>query len=110
MSLDDRLLQINQSLRLFHSGGDMMFPVKEVCGGKELVDKYPSSLYLTILVIIHLVLDLPQGQLQGDGSLRRGGILTGTGYMSLAEQRMWGEHWQTQSGYRIHKTQGGWGG
>jgi hypothetical protein len=57
----------------------MMFPVWEVCGGKGLVDKYLSSLYLTILVIIHWVLDLPQGHLQGCGGLRRGGVLTETG-------------------------------
>jgi hypothetical protein len=31
-----------------------MFPVEEVCGGKGLIDKYPSSsLYLAFLVIIH---------------------------------------------------------
>jgi hypothetical protein len=30
-----------------------MFPVEEVCGRKWLVDKCLSSLYLTILVIIH---------------------------------------------------------
>jgi hypothetical protein len=56
-----------------------MFPVQEVCGGKGLVDKYPSSLYLTILVIIYWALKLPQGHLQGGGGLRRGGVLTGTG-------------------------------
>jgi hypothetical protein len=47
VSLDDRLHQINQGLRLFHEGGVMMFPVEEFCDGKGLVDKYPSSsLYL----------------------------------------------------------------
>jgi hypothetical protein len=36
----------------------MMFPVEEVCGGKGLVDKcLPSSLYLTMLVIIHWASD-----------------------------------------------------
>jgi hypothetical protein len=31
-----------------------MFPVEEVCGGKGLIDKYPSSsLYLIFLVITH---------------------------------------------------------
>jgi hypothetical protein len=43
VSLDDRLHQINQSLRPFHEGGGMGFPVEEVCGGKGLIDKYPSS-------------------------------------------------------------------
>jgi hypothetical protein len=57
----------------------MMVPVQEACGGKGLVDKYLSSLYLTILVIIHWMLDLPQGHLQGVGGLRRGGDLMGTG-------------------------------
>jgi hypothetical protein len=53
MSLDDRLHQISQSLRLFYEGGGMMLPVEEVCCGKRQVDKYPSSsLYLTIWVII----------------------------------------------------------
>jgi hypothetical protein len=57
----------------------MIFPV-EVCGGKELIDKYPSSsLYSAFLVIIHGALGFPQGQLQGSRSLRRGGILTETG-------------------------------
>jgi hypothetical protein len=38
----------------------MMFPVEEVCGGKGLIDKYPSSfLYLAFLVIIHGALDFP---------------------------------------------------
>jgi hypothetical protein len=32
----------------------MMFPFEEVCGGKGLIDKCPSSsLYLAFLVIIH---------------------------------------------------------
>jgi hypothetical protein len=38
-----------------------MFPVEEVCGDKGLIDKYLSSLYLTILVIIHGALGFPQG-------------------------------------------------
>jgi hypothetical protein len=53
-----------------------MFPVGEVCGGKGLVDKCPSSsLSLIFLVIIHGALDFPQGS----GSLGRGGVLTETG-------------------------------
>jgi hypothetical protein len=59
VSLDGRLHQINQSLRLFREGGGVMFPVEEVCGGKGLIDKYPSSsLYLVFLVIIHGALSL----------------------------------------------------
>jgi hypothetical protein len=34
-------------------GVGMMLPVEEVCGGKGLVDKCPSSLHLVFLVIIH---------------------------------------------------------
>jgi hypothetical protein len=65
-----------------------MFPVQEVCGGKWLVDKCPpSSLYLTILAIIYWALDLPQGYLQGGGSLRRRGVLTETGWVPPIE---WG--------------------
>jgi hypothetical protein len=31
-----------------------MFPAEEICGGKGLIDKFPSSsLYLAFLVIIH---------------------------------------------------------
>jgi hypothetical protein len=45
MGLNDRLNQINQSLRFFCEGGGMMFPVEEVCSGKGLVDKcLPSPL------------------------------------------------------------------
>jgi hypothetical protein len=44
-------------------------------------------LYLTILVIIHWGLDLPQGHLQGGGSLSREGVLMETGWMPLIE---WG--------------------
>jgi hypothetical protein len=85
VSLDDRLHQINQSLRLFCEGV-MIFPNQEVCGGKGLVDKCPlSSLYLTILVMIHWSLGLPQKHLQGGGGLRRGEILTETGWMPLIE-------------------------
>jgi hypothetical protein len=74
VSLDDRLHQINQGLRLFHEGGVMMFPVEEFCDGKGLVDKYPSSsLYVTVQVIIHWALGFPQGYLKGNGTLRRGG-------------------------------------
>jgi hypothetical protein len=44
----------------------MMFPVEEICDGKGLTDKYPSSsLYLAFLVITHGALDFPQGHLQG---------------------------------------------
>jgi hypothetical protein len=72
VSLDDRLNQINQSLRLFHEGGNMMLPVEEVCGGKGLIDKCPSSsLYLAFLVIIHGTLGFPQGHLQGSWNLER---------------------------------------
>jgi hypothetical protein len=50
-----------------------VLPVKEVCGGEGLVDECsPSSLYLTMLVIIYLALDLSQGHLQGGGSQGRG--------------------------------------
>jgi hypothetical protein len=78
--LDDRLHQINQSLEFFSEGGDMLFPVEEVCGGKGLIDKCPSfSLNLAFLVIIHGALGFLQGHLQGNGSLMRGGVLTETG-------------------------------
>jgi hypothetical protein len=51
----------------------MVLPTKEVCGGKGLVDECsPSSLYLTMLVIIYLALDLSQGHLQGGGFQERG--------------------------------------
>jgi hypothetical protein len=41
--------------------------------GKRMVDKcLPSSLYLTMLVIIYWALDLSQGHLQGGGSQRGG--------------------------------------
>jgi hypothetical protein len=80
VSLDDRLHQINQSLRLFCEGGVVMVPVEEVCGGKGLIDKcLPSSLYLASLVIIHGALGFPQGRLQGSSCLRRGGILMENG-------------------------------
>jgi hypothetical protein len=60
-----------------------MFPVEEVCGGKGLVDECsPSSLYLTILVIIHWALNLPQEHLQG---CRREGVLAETGWMPPIE-------------------------
>jgi hypothetical protein len=37
----------------------VVLPIKEVCGDEEVVDEcLPSSLYLTMLVIIYLVLDL----------------------------------------------------
>jgi hypothetical protein len=58
----------------------MMFPVEEVCAGKGLVDKCPSSsLYWAFLVIIHGFLGFPQGHLQGSRSLRRGGVLMENG-------------------------------
>jgi hypothetical protein len=51
----------------------MVLPILEVCGGKRLVDKcLPSSLYLTMLVIIYWDLDLSQGHLQGAGLWSRG--------------------------------------
>jgi hypothetical protein len=86
VSLGDRLHQVNQSLRLFHEGGGMMFPIEEVCGGKGPMDKYlSSSLNLTIWVITHWALGFPQGHLQGSGSQRRGGVLTETGQMPPIE-------------------------
>jgi hypothetical protein len=66
VSLNDGL---PQSLRLFHEGGGVVLPVKEVHGGERLVDKCsPSSFYVTMLVIICLALDLSQGHLQSSGS------------------------------------------
>jgi hypothetical protein len=64
---------------------------------------------LAFLVIIHGALGFPQGHLQGSWSLRRGGVLTVTGWMTLIEWRMWGQHWWTQSGYGVHRTQRGQG-
>jgi hypothetical protein len=62
VSLDDRLHQINQSLRLFLEGGGMMFPVEKVCSGKGLTHKCSSSsFYLAFLVIIHGALGIPSG-------------------------------------------------
>jgi hypothetical protein len=58
----------------------MMFPVEEICGSKELIERYASSsLYLAFLVIIHGTLGFLQGHLQGIRSLRRGGVLIETG-------------------------------
>jgi hypothetical protein len=75
VSLNDRLHQLNQSLRFSCEGWGM-----KVCGGKGLIDKYPSSsLYLAFLVIICGALGFPQGRLQGSRNLRRGGVLTETG-------------------------------
>jgi hypothetical protein len=83
----------------------MMFPVEEVCGGKGLIDKcLPSSLYLAFLVIIHVDLGFLQGHLHASGNVRRGGVLTETGQMFPIKWGMWGEHWWTQSGYRVLKT------
>jgi hypothetical protein len=83
----------------------MMFPVEEVCGGKGLIDKYPSpSLYSAFLVIIHRDLGFPQGHLQGSWSLKRGGVFTEPGQMLSIEWGMWGEHWWTQSGYKVLRT------
>jgi hypothetical protein len=31
VSMDGRMHQVNQSLRLFHKGEGMMFPVEEIC-------------------------------------------------------------------------------
>jgi hypothetical protein len=71
MSLDDGLHSINQGMRLFHEGGCMVFPIKEVCDGEGLIDKcWPSSLYLTMLVIIYWAMDLSQEHLQDAGSQR----------------------------------------
>jgi hypothetical protein len=51
----------------------MVLPIREVCGGEELVDECsPSSLYLTMLVIICFSLGLSQGHLQGNGFWGRG--------------------------------------
>jgi hypothetical protein len=83
----------------------MMLPVEEVCGGKGLIDKYPSpSLYLTFLVIIHRALDFLHGHLQVSWSLRREGVLMETGQMLSIEC---GKHWWTRTGYRVFRTQGG---
>jgi hypothetical protein len=57
-----------------------------------------------MLVIIHQASDLPH--LQGDGSLKRGGVLVETGWMSLIEWGMWGENWQTWRSNGVHRTQG----
>jgi hypothetical protein len=57
---------------------------------------------LTILVITHWALDLPQGHLQGSGSLRRGGVLAETGWMPPIEWGMW-------SGHGVPRIQGGQG-
>jgi hypothetical protein len=65
-------------------------------------------LYLTIRVIISWALGLPQGHLHGGGSLRTGGVLTETS-IQLIEWGMWGENWGTQSGYGVHRIQGGQG-
>jgi hypothetical protein len=64
---------------------------------------FAISLYLTILVIIHWPLDLPQGHLLGSGSLRRGGVLVEPGWMALIEWGMWGENWRSWSGHGIHR-------
>jgi hypothetical protein len=57
-----------------------MFLVEEVCGRKELVDKYlSSSLYLASQVITHGVLGFPQCHLKGSWILMRGGVLMETG-------------------------------
>jgi hypothetical protein len=88
----------------------MVFPVEEVCGGKWLVDECPpSSLYLTVLVIIYWVSGFPQGHLQSSGSLRRKGVLAGTGSVPPIEWGMWGENWRTWSGFGVHRTPGGQG-
>jgi hypothetical protein len=87
-----------------------MLPVVEVCGGRWLIEKYPSSsLYLAFLIIIPGTQDFTQGHLQGSWILRRGRILMESGQMLSIEWGMWGENWWTQSGYRVHRTQGGQG-
>jgi hypothetical protein len=63
-------------------------------------------LYLTMLVITHKASDLPQGNLQDGGSLRRGGVLAGTDWMPLIEWGMRSENWQMWSGHEVHRTQG----
>jgi hypothetical protein len=88
----------------------MMFPVEEVCGGKGVKDKYPSSsLYLAFLVIIHGALGFPQGHLKSYWSLRKGGVLLVISQMFSIKWEMWGEHWWTQSTYRVHRIQGSHG-
>jgi hypothetical protein len=90
VSLDDRLHQINQSLRFFYERGSMMLPVEEVCGSKGLINKYlSSSLDLTFLIIIYGALGFPQGHLQGSWSLRRGRVLTVISQMLLIKWEMW---------------------
>jgi hypothetical protein len=87
-----------------------MFLFQEVCGGKGLVDKYlSSSLCLAFLVQTQEALGLPQGHLQGSGSVRGGGFLVETRWMPLIEWEMWGENWWTWSGHGVHRTQGGQG-
>jgi hypothetical protein len=66
-------------------------------------------LLFTVLVVIHLDIDLPQGHLQGGGSLRRRGVLMETIWMPPIEWGMWGENWMTCSGHGVHRTQGGQG-
>jgi hypothetical protein len=50
----------------------MVFPIREVFCGEGLVGECPpSSLYLTMLVIIYLALDLSQRHLHDGGSGKR---------------------------------------
>jgi hypothetical protein len=85
----------------------MMLPVEEVCGGKGLIDKCPSSsLYLAFLVITDVVLSFPQGHPQGIWSLRRGEVLTETSQILSIKWVIQGKHWWTQSAYRVHRTEG----
>jgi hypothetical protein len=72
-----------------------MFPVEEVCGSKGLVDEYlPSSLYLTMLVIMHWALDLP-GSSAGRWESEDGRGLAETGWIPPIEWWVWGENWWT---------------
>jgi hypothetical protein len=50
----------------------MVLPIKDVCGGGRLDKCLPSSLYVTMLVIIYWAWDLSQGHLKGSGFWGRG--------------------------------------
>jgi hypothetical protein len=66
----------------------MVLPIKEVCDSEGLVDECsPSSLYLTMLVIIYLALDLSWGHLQGSGSWGRGFAYSGIVQVFLVKPR-----------------------
>jgi hypothetical protein len=65
----------------------LCFQFRRVSGGKGLVDEYlPSSLYLTMLVIIYWASDFSQRHLQGSGSqVERGSSLGLVGYLQWNE-------------------------